>query len=72
MAGCSATKQIEVPVTKIEYRDKVKVYEKVPLCNISKSKDLKVGSILELAQQLTTDLEQCNIQISVYNTTNSK
>lgn len=70
LTSCSSTKQIEVPVTKIDYRDKVRVFEKVPLCHISKAESLSVENIAELALTLTADLEKCNNQIQVYNSDN--
>lgn len=70
LTGCSSTRLIEVPVTKIEYREMVRVFEEVPLCNISKVKSLSVSNVAELALTLTSDLEKCNNQIEVYNKDN--
>lgn len=69
LSGCQTTKVVEVPVTKIEYVDRLQVREDVPLCIVPYAKDLSIEEILRLAQKQHTALVKCNANIDVYNKT---
>jgi hypothetical protein len=58
---------VEVPVTKIEYVDRIKPTEDVPLCVIPFAKDLSVSEIIKLAKRQHSALVQCNNVIESYN-----
>lgn len=66
-SGCTTTKVVEVPITKIKYVDRLSAREDVPLCTIPFAKDLSVESILKLAQRQHTALLECNNVIESFN-----
>jgi len=67
VSGCTTTKVVEVPITKIQYVDRLSAREDVPLCTIPFAKDLSVESILKLAQRQHTALLECNNIIESFN-----
>ena len=65
--GCQTTKIVEVPITKIEYVDRLVPSKDVPLCVIPYAKDTSVQEIVQLAQRQHTSLLKCNTIIDMYN-----